>query len=170
MNSQALKVDSPAVPDDMTTVADRLIASRQTLAVMESCTGGLLTSTITRTEGCGEFFPGGVVSYATEAKVALGVSSTVIEKFGVVSKETAREMAVAIRRLLNADIGVGITGVAGPSTQEGVEPGTVFIAIASDRTAQARELQIGGEPDEVKEATVAEVLRWLAQEYPLSDD
>ena len=90
------------------------------LAVMESCTGGLLASTITDSPGASENFLGGIVSYATGVKTQFGVSQDIIDEFGVVSPECAMAMATAARNVLGADIGVGITGVAGPDTQEGL--------------------------------------------------
>jgi PncC family amidohydrolase len=153
----------------MTAVAGGLISKSLTLAIMESCTGGQLASAVTRTEGCGDFFLGGVVAYATASKIAVGVSPQVIEAFGVVSSQTAAEMAAAIRRLLNADVGVGITGVAGPSTQEGKPPGTVFVSIATAEAAQTKSLRLDGEPDAVKKGAVLEALRWLAHDFSLPE-
>lgn len=118
-------------------IGDLLIARRETLGSMESCTGGLFASTMTETPGASEYFFGGLVTYSTELKLQMGVNPGVIEEFGVVSPETASEMARATRRLLNTSYAVGITGVLGPDTQEGKAPGTVFIAVAdpSDGTS-----------------------------------
>jgi nicotinamide-nucleotide amidase len=100
-----------------------------TLATMESCTGGLLASTITDVPGSSDYFRGGLVSYATEVKIALGVSREVVAEHGVVSAECAREMARVARERLAADIGVGVTGVAGPDPQEEKPVGTVHVAL-----------------------------------------
>jgi nicotinamide-nucleotide amidase len=99
------------------------------LATMESCTGGLLASTITDVPGSSDYFKGGLVSYATEMKLAWGVSREVVETYGVISVECAREMARVARERLSADIGVGVTGVAGPAEEEGKPVGTVHIAL-----------------------------------------
>ncbi len=101
-----------------------------TLAVMESCSGGLLAQKITEVPGASTYFVGGIVSYATEVKVASGVDPAVIEQYGVISAETALAMAEAVRIKLNADIGVGVTGVAGPDSMEGKLAGEVHIGIA----------------------------------------
>ena len=100
-----------------------------TLATMESCTGGLLASTITDVPGSSSYFRGGLVTYATDVKAAHGVDPQLIEKHGVISEEVAAAMALAARTELGADIGIGITGVAGPSEQEGKPVGTVFVAL-----------------------------------------
>jgi PncC family amidohydrolase len=100
-----------------------------TLATMESCTGGFLANTITDTPGSSAYFKGGIVSYTNEVKIAWGVSADLIAQHGAVSAEVAQAMASAVRRRLEADIGVGITGVAGPDESEGKPPGTVHIAV-----------------------------------------
>jgi nicotinamide-nucleotide amidase len=100
-----------------------------TLATMESCTGGLLASTITDVAGSSSYFKGGFVSYTAEMKIALGVNSELVTRHGVVSPEVAQDMARACRQRLGADIGIGITGVAGPDPLEGKPPGTVHIGL-----------------------------------------
>jgi len=100
-----------------------------TLATMESCTGGLLASTITDVAGSSSYFKGGFVSYTAEMKIALGVDAALVARHGVVSAEVAQDMARAGRQRLDADIGVGITGVAGPDPLEGKPPGTIHIGL-----------------------------------------
>jgi nicotinamide-nucleotide amidase len=100
-----------------------------TLATMESCTGGLLAHTITNVPGSSAYFRGGLVTYATETKVEWGVDASIIEEYGVISAECARDMARAVRERLSADIGIGITGVAGPEPQDDKPPGTVHVAL-----------------------------------------
>jgi nicotinamide-nucleotide amidase len=112
------------------TIGDMLIERRQTLGSMESCTGGLFASTITDVPGSSEYFLGGVVAYSTDLKLESGIDPDVVEEFGVISPETATEMANAARVRLGTDYGVGITGVAGPEPQEGKSPGTVHVAVA----------------------------------------
>jgi len=99
------------------------------LATMESCTGGFLANTMTDTPGSSAYFKGGIVSYTNEVKIACGVSADLIAQHGAVSAEVAEAMASAARQRLEADIGVGITGVAGPDELEGKPPGTVHIAV-----------------------------------------
>ena len=110
-------------------VCDMMKERGVTLASMESCTGGLLASTITDVPGSSSCFRGGLVSYATEMKIAWGVPAEVIEEHGVISAETAREMARVARERHEASVGIGITGVAGPDEQEGKPVGTVHVAV-----------------------------------------
>ena len=110
-------------------VGDLLRQHGLTLATMESCTGGLLAHTITNVPGSSDYFRGGLVAYATEQKIAWGVDSEVIAQHGVISAECAQEMARAARAGLGADIGMAVTGVAGPDPQEEKPPGTIHIGL-----------------------------------------
>jgi nicotinamide-nucleotide amidase len=111
-------------------VAGKLLSEKGlTLATMESCTGGLLSNTITDVPGSSAYFKGGYVTYTNEAKAACGVDPNLIARHGAVSPAVAADMARAARERLKADIGIGITGVAGPAEMEGKPAGTVFIAI-----------------------------------------
>ena len=113
-------------------VALRLLIERGlTLATMESCTGGLLANLLTDVPGSSNAFQGGLVSYATDLKVRWGVPRETVDRYGVVSIETARAMAEGARAQLETEVGIGITGVAGPDEQEGKPVGTVHIAVAS---------------------------------------
>jgi len=99
------------------------------LATMESCTGGLLSNTITDIPGSSTYFKGGFVTYTNASKIASGVDHDLIARYGVVSPQVAAGMARAAKERLKADIGIGVTGVAGPAEMEGKPAGTVFIAI-----------------------------------------
>jgi len=117
--------------DTLEGVIGRMLRERAaTLATMESCTGGLLASTITDVPGSSLYFKGGYVAYTAQMKMALGVSADLIERHGVVSAEVAADMARAARVSLDASYGVGITGVAGPDELEGKPPGTMHIAVS----------------------------------------
>ncbi|HYL42794.1 MAG TPA: competence/damage-inducible protein A [Ktedonobacteraceae bacterium] len=110
-------------------VGDLLLSRNQSLAVMESLTGGLLSSTITDVSKSSLHFIGGVVAYSAKLKEQMGVPQQIIEQYGTISEETARAMAHAIRERLGADYGLGVTGVAGPDQQEGKPAGTIHIAV-----------------------------------------
>jgi nicotinamide-nucleotide amidase len=110
-------------------IGDMLKERRLTLATMESCTGGLLASTITDVPGSATYFQGGLVAYQTERKIEWGVRADIVAEHGVVSVECAQEMARAARERLEASVGIGITGVAGPDEQEGKPVGTVHVAV-----------------------------------------
>ena len=108
-----------------------LISAGISVSTMESCTGGLIASLITNTEGSSEILKGAFVTYSNEAKIREGVPAEVIEKHGVYSEETAREMAKACSRAYNSYLGIGVTGSIGrkdPANADSV-PGEVFFAI-----------------------------------------
>ena len=111
-------------------VGELLKAQGYTLAVLESCTGGMVAAAVTDVPGASDYFLGGTVTYTNEMKVMAGVPASTIERFGAVSEETAAAMAEAARRAFGADCGIGVTGVAGPSEQEQVQVGTVFIGVS----------------------------------------
>jgi len=111
-------------------VVGKLLQERkQTLAVMESLTGGLLANRITDIPGSPAYFVGGIVTDSTMLKAQMGVSPEILEQYGAISEEAACAMAHAVRELLGADFGLAITGVAGPDMQEGKPIGTVHVAI-----------------------------------------
>ena len=105
------------------------------VATMESCTGGLLASTITDVAGSSSYFKGGFVAYTAEMKIALGVDEGLVRRHGVVSQEVARDMARVARERLAADFGIGITGVAGPEPLEDKPVGTVHIGLDDPDTS-----------------------------------
>lgn len=121
-----------------------------TLAVMESCTGGLLGSLITSVSGSSDYFAGGIIAYTGAAKVRYGVDRGVIERHGIVSEETAKAMADAACDALGTDAGVGVTGVAGDDAIEGHPPGTCYIAARVGGVVSARELHRPGQRDVAK--------------------
>jgi nicotinamide-nucleotide amidase len=149
--------------DTLEGVVGRTLRERGlTLATMESCTGGLLASTITDVPGSSGYFKGGLVSYATEMKLAWGVSREVIEAYGVISAECAREMARVARERLSADVGIGVTGVAGPEEQEGKPVGTVHIAVDDGRgEARVVSYQFAQSREMVKRRAVTTALSLL---------
>ncbi len=102
-----------------------------TIAAAESLTAGLFMSELTEISGASAVLQGGVVTYSNEAKVEqLGVEANVIETCGVVSKEVAEQMAERVREKFNTDIGIGLTGVAGPGDQDGIPAGTVWVGFS----------------------------------------
>ena len=124
----------------------------RTIACAESCTGGLLTSRLTDVAGSSAYVMGAVVSYTNEVKASLiGVHEATLKAFGAVSEETAREMAEGVRRAIPADIGVGITGIAGPGGATAEKPvGLVYIAVAAEHMTHAVRHVFSGSRAEVK--------------------
>src|SRR2546425_3507835 len=108
----------PEIYSLATQVGERLRRQGRWLAVAESCTGGLLGAALTDVPGSSAYFLGGVISYADRVKRdQLGVSEATLRRYGAVSEQTAAAMASGVRRLLHADVGVSITGVAGPDAE-----------------------------------------------------
>ena len=133
------------------TVGHLLRASSWTLGVAESLTGGLVGSRLTNVIGASEWFRGGIVSYASEVKFSvLGVPEG-----PVVSAVAAKAMACGARRVLDADVGLSFTGVAGPAEQDGQPPGTVFVGLAlagvDDADVEAIELKLPGDRERVRQ-------------------
>jgi nicotinamide-nucleotide amidase len=133
-----------------------LTAKGLTIATMESCTGGLLASALTDVPGSSTYYKGGFAAYSNEMKVTQGVDAQLIAQFGSVSSEVAEAMAISARQRLGADLGVGITGVAGPDEVEGKPVGLVYIAICDNGGKQTVEMNFPPRRLEVKRrATVA---------------
>ncbi len=144
-------------------VASILTERSMTLAVAESCTGGLITDRITNVPGSSAFLERGVVVYSNRAKTELlGVPSEVIETDGAVSEETALLMAKGVRNLAKTDIGLAVTGIAGPTGGTEEKPvGTVFIALANEEGSFCRELHFRWDRRRNKEMTAQIALELL---------
>lgn len=121
-------------------IAALLIERKLTIAVAESCTGGLITSRLTDVSGSSDYLERGLVTYSNAAKInMLGVPAEVIEKHGAVSEETARLMAEGVRKLAGTDLGLSSTGIAGPTGGSKEKPvGTVYIALADSQKTLCR--------------------------------
>jgi len=125
-------VDIPSIEQTLV----KVLRERQlTVSTAESCTGGLISKRITDVPGASAVFPGGVCSYAEEVKMnVLGVSRETVEKYTVVSEECAREMADGVRKLMCTDVGVSVTGYAGPGGGDEKNPvGTVYIGVSTEK-------------------------------------
>lgn len=139
-----------------------LTKKRLTLAVAESCTGGLLGGRLTSVAGSSAFFVGGIISYANSVKVGqLGVPSKLISRHGAVSAECAAAMAHGVRKALRADLGVAITGVAGPGGGTKDKPvGLVYVSVSGPgRVDTVKKIEINGPRDAVRGRAVTAALR-----------
>ena len=116
---------------------------KKTLALAESCTGGLVSKLITDVSGASAVYEGGVCSYSNSVKMKiLGVKEETLRTFGAVSENTAREMSQGVRKALGADIGVGITGIAGPLSDGTNKPvGLIYISVCSKKSEKTVELK-----------------------------
>jgi nicotinamide-nucleotide amidase len=140
-----------------------LLDQHRSLALAESCTGGLLSQRITRIAGSSAYYLGGAVTYSNDTKVRfLGVQPTTLEKHGAVSRETALEMSQGIRERTGADVGLSVTGIAGPSGGSAAKPvGTVWVSIAMKTFHEARLFQFHGERERVILGASQAALNWL---------
>jgi PncC family amidohydrolase len=119
------------------TLGARLIERRMTIAVAESCTGGLLGAALTATPGSSAYVRGGIIAYGNDVKADhLGVGRHLLATHGAVSAEVAMAMAMGACERFKATIGAGITGVAGPDASERKPPGLVFVAVAGPGSGQ----------------------------------
>lgn len=144
-------------------VHERLKALGRTVAVAESLTGGLLAAALTGPAGASAVVRGGLVVYATDLKASLaGVSSSLLDRVGAVDPEVASQLAHGVRERLGADHGVGVTGVAGPSEQDGKAVGTVFVAVAGPAGDTVAERRFDGDRAAIREASVLAALELLA--------
>lgn len=150
-------------------VLERCRASGFKLAVAESCTGGLLGERLTNIPGSSDVFLGGVIAYDNDVKLSLlGVRAEEIERYGAVSEAVALQMASGVREKLGADVGVSVTGIAGPGGGTTEKPiGLVWIAVhASD--VKARRFHVGGDRAEIRQRAAQAALEMVRR--ALSND
>lgn len=152
-------------------VGERLAAARATLAVAESCTGGLIGHRLTGVPGSSAYFLGGVVAYGNDAKVGvLGVRAETLQTHGAVSCETAEEMARGVRTRLGSTFGLATTGIAGPTGGTTEKPvGTVCVALAAPTRTWSRRYQLWGTREWIKLLTSQIALDWVRRAL-LGDD
>jgi len=144
-------------------LGELLVARGLTLAVAESCTGGLLCHRLTNVAGSSRYFLGGVVSYANEAKInVLGVRLDTLQAHGAVSPQTAQEMAQSARGLFGADIALAVTGVAGPGGGTVQKPvGLVFVHLSAGDAEWGERFQWAGGREQNKAQSAASALLLL---------
>ena len=148
-----------------TVVLDVLRHHGLTLAIAESLTGGLVSGRITAIPGASDVFRGAVVSYASEVKYEL----LEVSSGPVVNEPAAIEMAEGVQRLLGADVGLSLTGVAGPAEQDGVPVGTVCIGIALPTGSHATTVRLGSLREQVRQFAVINALDLLRRRLELSE-
>jgi len=122
------------------------------LSIAESCTGGLIGHRITNIPGSSDYFDGGVITYSNDAKrELLKVPEEVIRTYGAVSRQTAVAMAEGIRKLRGVEIGIGVTGIAGPAGGTEAKPvGLVYIALSSPVRVECKEFRFNGDREMIK--------------------
>ena len=135
-----------------------------TLGAAESLTGGLLSSTLVAVPGASEVFRGSVVSYAVDVKASvLGVSEEQLAQTGPVDGEVALQMAAGAARVLNVDVALSTTGVAGPGPADGHPAGTVYVAVQTPSGTHCELLQLHGEREDIRQQTVQKLLGIAAE-------
>jgi len=137
-------------------VIEELLKINTTIATAESCTGGLLAAKIVDYPGVSKIFKGGVVCYSNESKASiLGVDEEILEKYGAVSSQTVKKMAENVSKKFSADIGIGISGIAGPAGGTEEKPvGLVYIGIYFDNTTWVFEKRFSGDRNSIRWRTV----------------
>ena len=147
-------------------IGKMLKKQNKTLSTAESCTGGMIAQVLTSVSGSSQYFKGAVVSYATEAKIAvLGIPESLINEYSVVSKEVVSAMALNIKEIMKTDYAIATTGNAGPSKGDSdAEIGTVFIAIATPVGIIVEEFNFGQPREKVIDRAVFKSLELLQKE------
>ena len=157
------------VAGDLVALAERLqgicLRHGRTVALAESCTGGLIAATLTAVSGSSGYFLGGVVSYSNGAKEAfLDVPAATLEAHGAVSAQVAKAMALGARAAFGADLALGITGIAGPDGGSAEKPvGLTYIGLASADSAEVRRFTFDGDRAGNREAGTRAGLEWLLE-------
>lgn len=136
-----------------------------TVSVAESCTGGRLGDMLTDVSGSSDYFLGGVISYSNDAKISLlGVNSKTLKVKGAVSEEVAIQMAAGARTKLGADIGIGITGIAGPAGGSATKPvGLVYVAVSSTTSSECSKNLFRGSRSSIKDQSARKALEMLGE-------
>lgn len=137
----------------------------KTLVTAESCTGGGIGQALTAVPGSSEVYKGGVISYTNWVKHrVLGVSQEILDAYGAVSASVAEAMAQGIRQVLQADVAISVTGLAGPGGDEFGNPvGTVFIGYADEAAVISREFHFSGNRDAVREQAIQAALALILE-------
>jgi nicotinamide-nucleotide amidase len=157
------------VADGLVELAERLqgicLGRDITVALAESCTGGLVASTITAVPGSSGYFLGGMVSYSNGAKESLlGVPPATLAAHGAVSAQTSKAMALGARARFEAALAAAVTGIAGPDGGTDEKPvGLTYVALADAAGAEVRRFTFGGDRAGNREAAARAVLEWLIE-------
>jgi len=140
-----------------------LMKNRKTVAIAESCTGGLLSHTLTNISGSSKFFKLGVIPYSVQAKSSiLKIPEDILRSEGIVSEEVAYRMAKNIKRIAKSDFGIGITGIAGPLGGTKKTPvGTVYISVVGNKKSATEKFHFKGNRLSVKKKAVESCLNLL---------
>jgi nicotinamide-nucleotide amidase len=138
----------------------KLSQQHLTISVAESLTGGLVAASLTQIPGASAVFKGGIIAYRDEIKQkVLKVDSALITKFTSISEPVAQSMATNVREIMNTDIGIATTGVAGPEKSDGFAPGIVFVAISIGDHKICQKLELVGDRTQIRDQSVNEIFK-----------
>ena len=155
-------------PEGLTELVDALKKAGETVATAASLTGGLVAALLTSVPGSSAVVRGGLVVYATPLKHDLaGVDAELLAKYGPVHPDVAAQLAEGARTVCGATWGIGLTGVAGPDPQDGIEPGVVHVGVSGPGAAEVRTIGYDGNRHQVRAAAVVtalDLLRALADQ------
>lgn len=148
-------------------VGDILRKNKATLAVAESCTGGLIAHRLTQIPGSSDYFERGIVAYSNQAKIEiLKVPANIINKNGAVSAPVAEKMAWGVREISNTTLGLAVTGIAGPTGGSPEKPvGTVFIALAAPEGVVSKKYNLAGDREQIKILSAQIALDWVRRYF-----
>ena len=144
-------------------LGERLREKKLTISVAESCTGGLISHRITNISGSSDYFEQGVITYSNKSKIQLlNVPKLILESFGAVSAESAKAMAEGIRTISKSDLGLAVTGIAGPTGGTMQKPvGLVYIGLSSKKPTRVKEFKFSGSREMIKEQASTEALKMV---------
>ena len=147
-------------------LAERLTKDQVSLGIAESCTGGAMSKSITDIPGSSSFFEGGVVAYSNVAKIeVVGIPLDCLRNHGAVSERTAIAMANGARDTFSSDIGLGITGIAGPGGGTEEKPvGLVYLGLCIKGQVKTKRLNLSGSREKIRERATIALLDWLRRE------
>jgi nicotinamide-nucleotide amidase len=133
------------------------------ISVAESCTGGLISHRITNISGSSDYFEQGVITYSNKSKIQLlNVPKLILESFGAVSAESAKAMAEGVKTISKSDLGLAVTGIAGPTGGTMQKPvGLVFIGLSSKKTTRVKKFKFSGSREMIKEQASTEALKMV---------
>ncbi len=143
---------------------DLLRSAQLTIATCESMTAGGIAARLADIPGASAVLRGGLITYASDLKISLAqVDADHIRKYGVINDYTARQMAKGARRLCRSDIGLSVTGVAGPDRQDGADVGTVWTALAASTWSESQCFFLDGDRNEIRRSSIDVIVRWAIQ-------
>ena len=151
--------------EQLESIIQNFTSEKKTLAIAESCTGGYISHMITNISGASNVFERGIICYSNQSKIQLlNVDSEIIEKYGAVSESVANQLAFNIRILSNTDIGIGITGIAGPTGGTKEKPvGLVYIGVSTSEKTEVHKFEFQADRILFKKLVLGKIIEFLKE-------